>query len=322
MVHHQPLSRKRTTGRIHIMSWLLRGLTGGLSRLAPGPAAVLAEKVFLSARRYRTPRRELTWAAAAERSTVPTDAGELATWTWGSAEPTVLLVHGWAGRGMQLGGFVAPMLETGFRVVTFDAPGHGDSPGRRSSLPEMASAVEAVVRHLGRVDAIVAHSLGASATIAAIGRAPAPLGVGRLVTIAPSVDFDAVGEQFAKLSGFTPAVVRRMRRRIEKRFGIRWREIEAAALGGNIDLPLLVVHDRDDRDVGWLEGAALADSWPGARLMSTNRLGHRRILRDAAVLDEVARFASGGREAAEQAISLSLQAAAPARVARLAGAVG
>src|SRR5688500_15132227 len=44
---------------------------------------------------------------------------------WGTG-PAVYLVHGWGGRGSQLGSFVEPLLAGGFRVVMFDAPAHGD----------------------------------------------------------------------------------------------------------------------------------------------------------------------------------------------------
>ena len=57
-----------------------------------------------------------------------------------------------------------------------------------------------------------------------------------------------------------------------------------------MNTPLLVVHDRDDRDTFWSEGAALVKAWPGARLMTTEGLGHRRILRDKGVIEDVTQF--------------------------------
>jgi pimeloyl-ACP methyl ester carboxylesterase len=54
--------------------------------------------------------------------------------------------------------------------------------------------------------------------------------------------------------------------------------------------PLLLVHDRLDAETGWADSAAIARSWPGARLVSTTGLGHRRILRDPAVVAEATAF--------------------------------
>ena len=54
--------------------------------------------------------------------------------------------------------------------------------------------------------------------------------------------------------------------------------------------PLLVVHDVADEVVPFERGRAMADAWPGARLIRTDGLGHKRILRDAEVIAQVARF--------------------------------
>ena len=47
---------------------------------------------------------------------------------------------------------------------------------------------------------------------------------------------------------------------------------------------LLVIHDLEDREVKVDHGHALAATWPNARLLATTGLGHRRILRDDAVI--------------------------------------
>ena len=43
----------------------------------------------------------------------------------------------------------------------------------------------------------------------------------------------------------------------------------------------------------WTHGEAVARAWPGARLASVRDLGHRRLLRDARVLSQVADFIAG-----------------------------
>ncbi len=262
--------------------------------------------------------REIWWATEAESFEVPFGAGKLAAWRWGWRGPTVLLVHGWAGRGRQLGAFAAPLVEAGYRVVAYDAPGHGLSTGKRSSLPEMADAVAAMVRHSGGVAAIVAHSLGATATTLALSRpgmtrsrphvrlAPlrgdggTPPAVDRLVYVSPSVDMTGVTGRFGELTGFSAEVVKRLRSGLEQRFGFRWQELQGLEIAPLMRRPLLIVHDRGDREVPWLEGKALADVWPRAQLVSTRGLGHRRILRDTRVLATAAEFLTEP-EAVEQA---------------------
>jgi pimeloyl-ACP methyl ester carboxylesterase len=57
--------------------------------------------------------------------------------------------------------------------------------------------------------------------------------------------------------------------------------------------PTLVVHDRNDREVGFDQGQAIAEAWPRARLLATEGLGHRRLLRDPAVIGAVTAFVTG-----------------------------
>ena len=43
----------------------------------------------------------------------------------------------------------------------------------------------------------------------------------------------------------------------------------------------------------WSDGAAIAGAWPGARLVTTTGLGHRRILRDERVVSQAVAFVKG-----------------------------
>ena len=61
-----------------------------------------------------------------EPFTVSSLGAEVRGHVWGEG-PVVYLVHGWAGRGSQLAGFVEPLTAAGFRAVLFGAPAHGSS---------------------------------------------------------------------------------------------------------------------------------------------------------------------------------------------------
>jgi pimeloyl-ACP methyl ester carboxylesterase len=57
--------------------------------------------------------------------------------------------------------------------------------------------------------------------------------------------------------------------------------------------PALIVHDLDDADVPWGEGERYAQFWPGARLFTTQGLGHRRVLDAPEVIDAALSFVRG-----------------------------
>jgi pimeloyl-ACP methyl ester carboxylesterase len=260
----------------------------------------LAERLFTTPRRHPRPARELAVLASGRPFTVdvalrsPRWSGghtKVAAWRWGFG-PTVLLVHGWEGRGSQLGAFVGPLVEAGMSVVAFDAPGHGDSPGSQLYLTDHADVVADVAAHVGPLHAIVAHSFGAAAVLLAHGRHG--LAAERNVMIAPNALIDDSVARFAR----TVALDDRDRATFEDHLasssGLALDALGLEHLVGERSAALLVVHDRADREVPFEHGVRLADTWADATLVAVEDLGHRRILRDADVIGRTVEFAKVG----------------------------
>jgi pimeloyl-ACP methyl ester carboxylesterase len=260
-----------------------------LGRLEPALAAAAAERLFFAPGRPRRSRGQMLLEQG-QRLQVPFGSRRLAAWRWGRG-PVVVLLHGWSGRAAQLTSFVAPLVGRGFSVVALDAPGHGRSGRGLSSAPEFARALRAVVDAVGGAAGVVAHSLGAAAAVLA---ASDGLAVGRLVLLAPPANPPAWVGRFVTRLGIPPDVVDRMRRRSERRIGLRWDQLDITALAASGTAPLLVVHDREDAEVPLRDGVAIAGAWKGSRLIQTAGLGHNRILRDPNVVARAVAFLAEG----------------------------
>jgi pimeloyl-ACP methyl ester carboxylesterase len=272
-----------------------------LERIAPAAGARWAESIWFTVPGGRG--RQDRQALPGRPFRVVLDGRTIAGEVWGERPangapgrtdpPAVYLVHGWGGWRSQLDAFVDPLVEAGFRVVAFDAPSHGASdpgpegPGR-GTIVEFADALAAVVAAHGPAHAVIAHSLGATATAYAV-RAGLP--VGRLAFVAPMADPLPYTRTFAGRLGFGEQVRTRMVARIERRVGISLADFDVPAMARQVATPpLLLVHDREDAETGWSDSAAIAQSWPDTRLLTTAGLGHRRILRAPAVVAEVTGF--------------------------------
>jgi pimeloyl-ACP methyl ester carboxylesterase len=279
------------TGKMTATLRLTRVAFGAVQRASPGLAARWAARLFCTPPRRPISERMAAWLRAARRFDVTVGDRRVAAWSWGTRGPGVLLVHGWGSRGARFVDLGGALLANGYRVVTFDAPGHGASPGRLSSGLEVTRAALAVARAVGPVSAVVGHSLGGFAAALATGQG---LAVRRAVFIAPSADVNGYSAQFAALLGVEAPVMASMRARIERRLGFRWKDLSVPAAAGAMRIPLLVIHDRDDREVGWDDGAAIAQAWPGAQLVTTSGLGHHRIVSDPAVIRQVVGFLEQG----------------------------
>jgi pimeloyl-ACP methyl ester carboxylesterase len=259
-----------------------------LAPLSPKKAGKRARRLFLTPPRHRFREAELTALEEASLFTVPMPTGKLVGWRWGRAEdPAVVLVHGWGGRAAQLRSYVAPLLARGYSVVAFDAPGHGMTGGRESSVVHMAAALDAVLRHLGAVEAIVGHSLGGAVAGYVLSRGAQ---VGKAVLLAPPASLTEYSYRFARLLWLPEGVRALMQAQIERRFGIRWSDFEVEATAPMLKQPALIIHDIDDRDNPVRDGERYARHWPGARFVATHGLGHRGALYDSAVINEVVGF--------------------------------
>lgn len=277
--------QKSTNGR-SVVPWPVRSGLSALAAVSPGLAARAAARVFMTPPRAAAPPREREALEAWRRFEVRGRHGALAAWRLGRG-PAVLLVHGWGGRGGQLAPFGPALAAEGCSVVTFDAPGHGASPGRRASVVHFADAVEEVALAVG-ARAAVGHSVGGAALGLALSRG-LPLAAAVLVG-APRSPAQFFGS-FGAALGLGPGLLGRVREHIEAWVGIRMDDLDVARVappGGGA--PLLVLHDRADGEVPFADGEAIRAAWPGARLAATDGLGHRRILRDAGAIGTAVGF--------------------------------
>jgi pimeloyl-ACP methyl ester carboxylesterase len=208
----------------------------------------------------------------------------------------VYALHGWAGYRGQLEPFVDPLVARGYRVVTLDAPSHGDSaPGgfgpRSSSIPEFAAALAAVVDRYGPAHGLLAHSLGATAAACALCDG---MPASRVVLLAPMASAASFAGQFSRVIGLGARTYPRLIARVERRVGAPMHHFDVPSFGAAVALPrTLVIHDRGDVSTPVSDGAAIAAAWPGARLRVTDGLGHRRMLSDPTVISEAVDFLAG-----------------------------
>ena len=288
MPHALTLQKISTNVRFSAARWL-----------APELAAGAAERLFLT-----PPRPRYAGASALDlidaRSRIVEHKGRaIAAWQWGENDaPAVLLAHGWGGNAAQMRPFVYPLLSAGYRVIAYDQPAHGVSGGKLTGLPDFADVFTELAWHHGGVKAVIGHSLGAAAAALAHARG---LPLESIVLVAPPADLIGYSRRFARWHWIPEAIRRSMQAAIEERYGLRWEEIEPARLAQRLGARALVIHDRDDRMVPWTQGARVAALWPHARLLSTDGLGHGRILADEAVARAAADFISGRSQIASPA---------------------
>lgn len=267
----------------------LRGAFRLVARVSPRMAALAGYALLARPPRSLQSHWQLALRGKAQSRRLRFGSGELAVYEWG-AGPAVLMVHGWGSHALHMGRMVLPLVDAGFRVVSFDAPAHGASSGRSTDLVEFASAVAAVAASTGPVHCILAHSFGAS--MALYAHRDWGIGAGRIVAISSFDDCNWFIEAFGRHIGLSGAVLSDIRGMLVERYSgrINWSRMSVVDMLRHAGLPALVVHDQDDEEIAFAHGQSLAAASPQTQFHATRGHGHHRVVRSTAVIERVVQF--------------------------------
>jgi pimeloyl-ACP methyl ester carboxylesterase len=275
---------------------VLRSLLRASERLHPALAARLATRIFLTPT-SRGAAREVLGSSQWRKERLPFERATitlhryLAENTEATQRPVVLLLHGWAGYAAQMLPLSEGLIARGYAPVIVEAPAHGGNAGRTTAIPQFARALEyAIARVMAdghTIHALVGHSAGAIACAYAAARSHHSF---RTALIAPPESPQKYVKLFGHVFGLAPRTQTAIQQRIESSHGILMAQFDSARVGATMRTPTLLIPDHDDRAHAIAASQQFAQHCKHARLVETRGLGHMRILRDKAVIDEVASF--------------------------------
>ncbi|MFC5741810.1 alpha/beta hydrolase [Dyella tabacisoli] len=263
------------------------------SRIAPTRTVNRAARLFSTP--FASSRKRAASALSqtdAQRGEIIVDGTRIATYTWGdpAKQPYALLVHGWSSFGLRFQPWIKQLRAMGLAVITFDQPGHGDSGGRYCTLPDFVNTVREIGRVYGTAALAVGHSLGGTAvTLAQDENWHAQ----RLILIAPAADPVAATRRFTHFVHLSEHLSERLHDRFKAISGVSIHDLQVHRHLPRMGQPALIVHDLDDREVPWEEGERYARHWSGARLLTTQGLGHHKVLDATEVVDAAFAFLHG-----------------------------
>lgn len=257
-----------------------------LDRTIPWVAAAWSTKMFLTPERFpRPPEEEAIWQKGKTLSLKSGRAMRL----YGDG-PRVVFLHGWESRGSAFFKWVEPLIQSGFEVILWDAPAHGDSPGTTADMPGVGRALLEDLRELPpkSLQSLIGHSFGGDAALYL--QTSKVLSPKTTVIIGAPSHVEGVVQKTARRLGLKSRSVEHFQNLLVHKTGIELSEADFRQHGHKIAAKTLIIHDRDDKELSSQDGEELAAAIPGAELLLTEGLGHRRILRDDAVIQKVISF--------------------------------
>lgn len=286
MIHHHNKNNSKPAPSFKVPAWIPVTMKL-LEKAFPKLALKLALKIFFRPIPFKTPPKELKWQRKASVKTLYADGLPFTVYRWNKKGKKILLVHGWSGRGTQFYKLIKKLLEKGYQPIAIDAPGHGRFPSKFTDLVKFIQAIEVTSASYGPFYAMVGHSLGGVAIAnAAHGKVHAL----KMVIIASPARISYTVRDFCARIGTSESLQRALYQTLEQIYGSKIHQYSLAEVVKGISIPGLVIHDTDDEDVHYGEAIEIHNHWPGSRLHTTSGLGHRRVLRDKAVIKRILRF--------------------------------
>jgi pimeloyl-ACP methyl ester carboxylesterase len=265
-----------------------------LGMVAPAIAAKWAYRIWYSTRRFRESEHDSRWRKQAQLQMLDHEVGKIAVYRWGEDDkPVVLCVHGWNGRASQFATMVPALLKADYQVVAFDAPGHGLSEGNSTNIFRISAVLKTLADQYPSLQAIISHSFGGMVSAHAIKHHG--ISVQKLIMVASPVSTRYLIDLFAQSMYIDQRVMQRFDKMLRHEFGDDvYDKVSVEQNLKNTEIPILLVHDKQDTAVSWRNSERIAEVTSSAVVIYTEGHGHRRLLRDKKLIRKMVNFIKTG----------------------------
>lgn len=287
--HHQNNSTNVRLERFKLAAF--SSALGLAHRLAPNRTKQLMLAKFFAPRKPPLTEIQAGVLDRGQRFTVTANGQALVCWRWATG-PAVLCIHGWNSRGVHFHRFFQPLAAAGYSVITYDAPAHGQSEGRGTNYFEFSDAVRAVLTsdHGPDIRAIIAHSLGGGAVLNALSKEG---GDYRTVLLAPALRLREMLLRAFNRHRVPERLYRSLINDLQQKHGYDLERDNPWNLAGRIRGGFLIIQDRDDQTISFLDSRKLVAEYDSISLIATSGLGHNRLMSDGAVIDQSIAYLTG-----------------------------
>ncbi len=197
--------------------------------------------------------------------------------------PKVLIFHGWGGSAYQMRHIMKYISENGYSAIACDAPAHGMSEGSTTDGREYANTVEYLMKFFKPIG-IVSHSFGNVATLVALSNSSTT--IEKYIAISLPVNDDPLFGIFFRTFKVPPKTQKEMIKQFEKQIGVKIDDY--LPINMKIQLPpTTIIHDKNDFVTKFDDMMSFALKHPECKVIATEGLGHRKILKDKFVLETI-----------------------------------
>ncbi len=206
-----------------------------------------------------------------------------------SSKGKILLVHGWEGQASDFYRIIPSLLESGFEVVAFDGPAHGQSEGAYSNIFEFSTTIEKIQNNWGPFYCVIGHSMGGASAVIT-NYLSTKFKPEKIVTISSPNKLLTMAEVFANYFGLQSHVTNTMVQEMEKLTNLKISEVSMENYLKNSTAKIMIVHDEHDDVVPIARAEEIISKIEVNKFVVTKNLGHVKVLRNPGVAQEIVDF--------------------------------
>jgi pimeloyl-ACP methyl ester carboxylesterase len=270
---------------------------GSLSFFAPKLAAKKGFELFQKVRKKDIRPREESFFRSAKHFKVEAvldtnKVDQIDCYELGEEnQPLVILVHGWDSNAGSMSQIANKLVEDRKRVVLFNLPGHAFSAHDSTNLLECKNAVTAVLKHLNPAPgfSVVSHSFGSAVTAYALSKNKYELD--KLIFLTNPNKVEHIFTEFKDFIGLNKRAYNALLKMTCEKLGEPIEGVSVAANLNRIDFQeLLLIHDKNDKVLGYHNSVEVKAENPKANLMTFENIGHYKMLWNREVINTCAVF--------------------------------
>ncbi len=202
----------------------------------------------------------------------------------------ILILHGFESSCKNFDAFVRALLKKNYEVLAFDAPAHGISGGKHITLPLYIEMIETIHYKFGGLQGIIAHSFGGLAATLFTEKIAENSSM-KMVLIAPLTKTTAAIDSFFRFLQLGDGVRTEFEKILQTKSGYPADWFSMSRSLQHINGPVLWIQDADD-DITPLKDVTpiMEQHFPNIRFHITHGLGHKKVYRDAKVIQRATDF--------------------------------
>jgi pimeloyl-ACP methyl ester carboxylesterase len=269
---------------------IARGFTGTMSIIAPKFSAFLGKNILMKP--YAKRSYEFDLIAPVKELNLQTSVGIAHVNLFGSGTKVIVVSHGWGDSSHTFQRMILSLTQQGYMVAAIDHIGHGKSSGTQSHLLSFVETLEILIEHFNEekipVYGIVAHSMGAIATLNLPLYA---LDKKKIILISSPVNFFDLMFEKVEQVGISRMLLIKVLESISHKYGRTWHQLTTESNREKLALDITFIHDSQDRYAPIADVISFLEQ-EKTLLITTEGLGHRKILGDTKVIENITQVLS------------------------------